>query len=331
MATGIAVCGSGIGAFVFAPLCEYLLSVYDWKGATLIVSGLVLNGVVMGALYRPLEAQRPPTSPPPPKERAISIRSDDDIPPLTSPVNVSDPKALLYAKMKDNVNKGLADNSNLQKISTGDAQCIRSCHNLHSNTDYHQPGVATAAMSKSVNDLTTSYSPTSSDKEEERHAKDLERPLYRQDIFYSGSIHNLPQYQAKHDIAEYVRSTTSIPPTPEPPHSHKTCWECWRWCKSLTDTLGTMMDFSLLKNPVFTPYGIACFLCMMGTSLSSLSVFSFHLFCFITHKRHISLSFSFSNTSLCCRILRTIHVSTSPCNRPGLYQKPVCIPSLHHR
>ena len=56
-ATGVAVCGAGVGCFVFAPLCKYLLTVYAWKSAMLIVSGITLNGVLFAALLVPL---RPP-------------------------------------------------------------------------------------------------------------------------------------------------------------------------------------------------------------------------------------------------------------------------------
>lgn len=42
--------------------------------------------------------------------------------------------------------------------------------------------------------------------------KNLARPLYRKDIFYSGSIVNLPQYrQSKADIRSYMASVTTIP------------------------------------------------------------------------------------------------------------------------
>lgn len=58
IATGIAVCGSGFGAFIFAPLGQFLLSIYDWKNALYIVAGLILNGAVCGSLMRPLEAPR---------------------------------------------------------------------------------------------------------------------------------------------------------------------------------------------------------------------------------------------------------------------------------
>jgi len=38
LATGISVCGSGVGTFLFAPLATYLLDVYGWKGANLVKS-----------------------------------------------------------------------------------------------------------------------------------------------------------------------------------------------------------------------------------------------------------------------------------------------------
>lgn len=55
LATGIAVCGSGVGTFAFAPLATFLLESYGWKGANLILAGLILNCVLFGALMRPLE------------------------------------------------------------------------------------------------------------------------------------------------------------------------------------------------------------------------------------------------------------------------------------
>lgn len=36
LATGIAVCGSGIGTFILAPFTTWLLSNYGWRGTLLI-------------------------------------------------------------------------------------------------------------------------------------------------------------------------------------------------------------------------------------------------------------------------------------------------------
>ncbi|XP_037938291.1 monocarboxylate transporter 12 isoform X2 [Teleopsis dalmanni] len=62
LATGIAVCGSGFGTFVFAPLTEHLINAYGWRGAMLIIGGIVLNCIIFGAMFRPLEPPKPPKS-----------------------------------------------------------------------------------------------------------------------------------------------------------------------------------------------------------------------------------------------------------------------------
>lgn len=53
-ATGIAVCGSGIGTFIFSPLINYLSETYDWRSMLIITAGILLHGVVCGMLFRPL-------------------------------------------------------------------------------------------------------------------------------------------------------------------------------------------------------------------------------------------------------------------------------------
>ena len=54
LATGLAVTGSGLGAFAFPPLLEFLISLYAWRGTLLILGGICFNIVVAGALFRPL-------------------------------------------------------------------------------------------------------------------------------------------------------------------------------------------------------------------------------------------------------------------------------------
>lgn len=54
-ATGLSVCGSGIGTFIFAPLTQFLIEQYGWRGTTLILAGLFLNMTVCGMLMRDLE------------------------------------------------------------------------------------------------------------------------------------------------------------------------------------------------------------------------------------------------------------------------------------
>lgn len=54
-ATGISVCGSGIGTFLFPPLIQFLIDQYGWRQCTVILAGILLNMCVCGALMRDLE------------------------------------------------------------------------------------------------------------------------------------------------------------------------------------------------------------------------------------------------------------------------------------
>ncbi|KAF7488829.1 Monocarboxylate transporter 12-B [Sarcoptes scabiei] len=53
-ATGIAVCGSGVGTFLFAPFCQFLLGVTTWQNTLLILAGMILLCAAFGVLMRPL-------------------------------------------------------------------------------------------------------------------------------------------------------------------------------------------------------------------------------------------------------------------------------------
>ncbi len=52
LATGVSVCGSGVGTFVFAPLTQLLVDRYGWRGATAVLAAVFLNMVVCGMLFR---------------------------------------------------------------------------------------------------------------------------------------------------------------------------------------------------------------------------------------------------------------------------------------
>lgn len=54
-ATGLSVCGSGIGTCIFAKVTQILLDEYGWRGTTLILAGIFLNMCLCGLLMRDLE------------------------------------------------------------------------------------------------------------------------------------------------------------------------------------------------------------------------------------------------------------------------------------
>lgn len=52
LATGIGVCGSGIGTFLFAPLSAYIIQMLGWRNALLCQAAIVLSCAIFGALFR---------------------------------------------------------------------------------------------------------------------------------------------------------------------------------------------------------------------------------------------------------------------------------------
>ncbi|XP_060112471.1 monocarboxylate transporter 13-like [Heteronotia binoei] len=54
LANALVFSGAGISTLAFSPLFQFLVDTYGWRGALLIVSGMVFHLVVCGALLRPL-------------------------------------------------------------------------------------------------------------------------------------------------------------------------------------------------------------------------------------------------------------------------------------
>ncbi|XP_014280635.1 monocarboxylate transporter 13 isoform X2 [Halyomorpha halys] len=63
LATGIAVCGSGMGTFLMAPLTEWLVTELTWRGAIALTGALMLHCIIFGLLFRPLEPEPEDDSP----------------------------------------------------------------------------------------------------------------------------------------------------------------------------------------------------------------------------------------------------------------------------
>jgi len=56
LATGIAVCGSGIGMLVMAPLSTQLITSLGWRDTLRIHGAMVAACIISGLLFRPLPA-----------------------------------------------------------------------------------------------------------------------------------------------------------------------------------------------------------------------------------------------------------------------------------
>lgn len=281
LATGIAVCGSGIGTFLFAPLSELLISKLGWRSALLCQGALVLSCVIYGALFRPLK---------PVKVKQLQLKENE-------PELIMDPKKLPPAaqlKMEEALNI-------MRRTSLGSAydhqSSIPKILGVNNNCEYpritdvyhticipHRKTLDTYPQGKtlSVPSLIDSEKQKKEGKShlleisklnpiiipkrkrtasENQPETEVNRPLYRDDIFFGASLTKLPQYTSKTSVA-YNLSVTRLPTKndieEEKKHLCKLCPEAFR------RALATMLDFSLMKSPSFLILAIGGFFTMMG-------------------------------------------------------------------
>lgn len=52
LATGLGACGTGVGTFIYAPMTQYFIEEYGWRGTILLLAGTLLNLCVCGCVMR---------------------------------------------------------------------------------------------------------------------------------------------------------------------------------------------------------------------------------------------------------------------------------------
>lgn len=92
--------------------------------------------------------------------------------------------------------------------------------------------------------------------------QDVSRPMYRDDILYSGSLAKLPQYRSQTSLG-YHMSVTHIP-TRQDIEEDIDEGKCKICPEAVSRVLSTMLDISLLKNYSFILLAFSGFFTMMG-------------------------------------------------------------------
>lgn len=356
LATGIAVCGSGVGTFMFSPGNRALLEAYEWRGLLLIHASLILQCAVCGMLMRPLEPPKKKKAPISDKKmgkikdnarsgrkrcnesessvavvetfaklreaklkREKLLEDDSDIASMPSAYFVKGPTDAMSTSYNSRQMKmSFSDRGDAlsqtstpvgpPKISISETGSIPnveiesptsnttiSLHGRKDSSTTAQPEETETTETKGKSDLpngvfahevqpliSNGYSkvavqkpktypsdgasayklPSGSTRDVAVHKDDYKRPLYRKDIFYSGSVLNIPQYRSQPDMRSYIASITTIPGETG---TKSTCWDRWTCLpKSAVDTLSEMLDISLLTNVPFLLICIGNLFAMTG-------------------------------------------------------------------
>ena len=295
MATGLAVCGAGVGTFLFAPIGEYLLRTYDWKGALLIEAGIILNGSVFGSLLRPLT--------PPRKKKVKKSDTSDENKQLLKNDETTKPKengkestVVKYESDKEAKAPSAYGGNDKAKVQiivspSDDAGTDASVENAGTDKkkliDFDNPSRLSELKSQRTSDRKAAsvgdvrFIGNTKKAKEENSSKTGSRtrirtnsesnekyshPLYRKDIFLSGSLLHVAEFRSSPDIRTYLRETTEVPEEDNADGTtNKSSFN--RSMKAALDTLKTMLDFTLFADPIFVLACIANVLAMFALFL----------------------------------------------------------------
>lgn len=326
LATGIAVCGSGFGTFVFAPVASAMLNTFDWRGANLILAALILNCMVFGALMRPLPLpkKRKPLLQRMAEDKAMQLEQGSLMGSSYFMVQLPDGSYEKRLKVPVNVDPGVHSNLNIDNIEMTSQQAptlatitemkpselaivdsdvtsdsavpkeekdIKNSQ-LKENLDDHEAqesdkliqekrsdsrvsisnGDASSAHLKrrsiaskngSIDGGSEALDAVSNGSRSTLNKSDLSKPLARKDVFYSGSITNLPEFQSQKSLSSYRQSVVSLEHA-KSTHQDDDTDEPKGCCTCVPDSVKNLLDFSLMKDPVFLLLGLGNVFGMLG-------------------------------------------------------------------
>ncbi|XP_025412667.1 monocarboxylate transporter 12-B-like isoform X2 [Sipha flava] len=261
LATGIAVCGSGIGTFVLAPLNAYLVQQGGWRITIVVQAGLALSCALVGILFRPLKptivevpiSNNPVVMEPkiPEDEPLLTINAERKMS-LDSKHNSSKIGAPTVEEIYNHLSDRLT--SEPQKISL-------SCHSLNTHHQYLKDKLSPPETPEKKLSVVSLRRPSLS-----AHLMD------RDDRFFGGSLSRLPQYSSQVSSLNYAMSVTRIPAwneieeEGEDPCAKNNSFRknMKKYYKSAMHTLTTMLDFSILSSPSFLVLTCSGFLTLLG-------------------------------------------------------------------
>lgn len=238
LATGIAVCGSGFGTVVFAPLTNYLITTYQWQGSLLVIAGIVFFCAIFGYMFKPLNLEEAEDIPLP----IITENNNNAIKPLNTSehdlVNASHHLLPQQITRSHSIGNDMIKNKNIINLKVTEEK-------NRASLSLSQPLLNESAIIQRA--LKPAVSGT----------------LRRPDALYTGSLHNLGKHRSHNSIHtatdRYGSLRSRVDNVEEHDGNTKVCG-CIPCSQEAHDSLKQMMSFALLKDPVFIIFVASNFL-----------------------------------------------------------------------
>ncbi|XP_066598707.1 monocarboxylate transporter 12 [Prorops nasuta] len=312
LATGIAVCGSGIGAFVLAPITDLLIKNFGWRETLLFHGGMLLNCAIFGAMFRPLKPSRIKVKATQenaaieakaslmskgvstaslhcvqPSRSGIFGTNNNTEYPTAAELLGSSPNIVNASKSLHSLHKVYVDQATLERklstsekrlsvpiypeldiVSNEEIKSIEEENNLLSGDLERLNGKVPTIRRHTISGRRLRADSDCSQKslkityKKSPVNKDHQRPFYRDDIFYGGSLNRLPHYRSQQSSVGYHMSVTRLPTATDV--AEEESGSCYLCPESVRRILTTMLDLSLLKSPSFVILAISGGLTMMG-------------------------------------------------------------------
>ncbi|KAF2895374.1 hypothetical protein ILUMI_10798 [Ignelater luminosus] len=296
IATSIAVCGSSLGIISFPLIFTNLLENTQWRFKFKILSIACFFCACFSVLYRPLHPVRIVAI----DDKKVQFANENES--YTS-VYLDDEKDVLFSKYHNIGYPTTADIHGRSTVTLAGPRRMSSASiflNISGpSTSTIKSSIKTKASSTSrskLSDVQSERLKTVYEEEEygdnklknccvrcksrscckySRRTRNIApaRPLYRDDIFYSGSLSILPEYRTSRQSSlirypsyeksaiEYHLSVTRITTQRDIEERYAICVCC---PVSMKRTLATMLDLSLLKSPSFLLLSFSGFLTLLG-------------------------------------------------------------------
>ncbi|XP_037828324.1 monocarboxylate transporter 12 [Lucilia sericata] len=314
LATGLAMCGSGVGTFVFAPLTNYMLSQFSWRQTMMYQGFIIIGCAIFGLAFRPIQPLTLAVVEEEDEKRKLNGHGNAVAPKpqfATTAFSKPLPEGRFAYSMPNSAHNTYVGASpkhhyptaaevfkgvNMERRLSGQSKGteLKNLRKSQPTTPNGETQQMTFNLNKELTTVGENEEETENENLLETEAKptivqgrrhtvsgrrppnigsrsnvgsqdavntSVTRPMYRDDIFFSGSLTRIPQYQSQSSLA-YHMSVTRLPTkTEELEARSKGCHLC---PEAVRRTLSTMLDVTLLKSPSFMLLAFSGFLTMMG-------------------------------------------------------------------